>query len=113
MTISPVSIPRYEKCMVAATRAYCECNLAARELEAPGVGDEASKRALAFLKSAAALFNSIAGQLLPLKESLPVSRAPEVTPQYNLGLAQLCRCAHHGTFTAVRTASAVVHGTNC
>jgi hypothetical protein len=38
-----------------------------------------------------AIFNTIATTMLPLKESLPVNRAPEVTPAYNQGLALLCR----------------------
>jgi len=82
----------YEMCMIVSTRAYCECNLAAQELESPsGMGDDPSKKALGLLKSAASMFSAIAAMILPLNESLPVQRAPEVLPFYHTSLELLCR----------------------
>mmetsp|Transcript_9721 Transcript_9721/g.22703 ORF Transcript_9721/g.22703 Transcript_9721/m.22703 type:complete len:368 (+) Transcript_9721:111-1214(+) len=82
----------YEVCMIVSTRAYCECNLAAQELESPsGMGDEPSKKALALLKSAASMFAAIASHVLPLNESLPVQRSLEVLPLYHRSLELLCR----------------------
>ena len=88
----PSSPRSYEMCMMASMRGYCECNMAGLELESPtSVGDDPSKKALARLKSAASIFSCIATQLLPLKESLPVIRAPEVVPAYHRALEQMCR----------------------
>jgi len=82
----------YEMCMMVSTRAYCNCNMAAQELESPsGMGDEPSKKALALLKNAASIFLAVSKHMLPLSESLPVQRAPEVLQLYHQALERICR----------------------
>mmetsp|Transcript_42693 Transcript_42693/g.100346 ORF Transcript_42693/g.100346 Transcript_42693/m.100346 type:complete len:379 (-) Transcript_42693:487-1623(-) len=85
---------RFEVAMTMSALALASANQAAATLDAvtaPNQYEDAAKQALPKIKEAASVFNFIAEHILPLKESLPYDRPPEVLPGMHAAMSCLYR----------------------